>query len=145
VIQNPRVVFDTSTLVGAVLRAGSVPDRALAAALRHGVVCGAELALDELTRVLERDKFDRYMRRRERLQFVSLLRKHSLIIPLSPQDIASVAPSCRDPRDNLFLALAAASQADVIVSSDEDLLVLRSWHEIPLMTASDFLSWYHRP
>lgn len=73
-----------------------------------------------------------------------LLRKHAFIVPLTADEVRLVRPSCRDPRDNLFLALAAASAADVIVSSDEDLLILDSWHGIPVVTPSEFLSWYHR-
>jgi putative PIN family toxin of toxin-antitoxin system len=144
VIPHPRVVFDTSTLIGAVLRPSSIPDRAFSAALEFGVICTCELALDELARVLGRTKFDRYVGRGERLEFVGLLRKHAFMAPLRSDDAISVRPSCRDAKDNLFLALAAASEADVIVSSDEDLLVLGSWHGIPVVTPSEFLCWYDR-
>ncbi len=33
-------------------------------------------------------------------------------------------PICRDPRDQIFLELAQSSQADLLVTGDEDLLCL---------------------
>lgn len=33
-------------------------------------------------------------------------------------------PICRDPQDQMFLTLAQASQADVLVTGDQDLLAL---------------------
>jgi predicted nucleic acid-binding protein len=56
---SQRVVLDTSTLVSAALRAGSVPYRALEQAFRSGDVCASEETPDELERVLVRPKFDR--------------------------------------------------------------------------------------
>jgi uncharacterized protein len=39
----------------------------------------------------------------------------------------------RDPDDDAVLALAAASQADLIISGDADLLVLGSYAGIPIL------------
>jgi hypothetical protein len=55
-----RVVFDTSTLVSAALRVGSVPHQALVHALHIGDVCVCASTLAELDEVLMRPKFDRY-------------------------------------------------------------------------------------
>ena len=44
-----------------------------------------------------------------------------------------------DPRDNQFLALALVSEADVLVSGDEDLLVLHPWRGMSIVTPADFL------
>ena len=54
-------------------------------------------------------------------------------------DRAAVDRACRDPRDNQFLALALVSEADALVSSDEDLLVLHPWRGIPIVTPAEFL------
>jgi putative PIN family toxin of toxin-antitoxin system len=135
-----RIVFDTSTLVSAALRPGSVPDRAFSLALRHGVICACDLSLEELRAVLLRSKFDRYMGKRARAEFVELLRRNAWICPLSAPEVNAVKPSCRDRKDNMFLALAVAAEADLIVSSDDDLLVCRPWHGIPVPTPAGFLS-----
>jgi putative PIN family toxin of toxin-antitoxin system len=42
-------------------------------------------------------------------------------------------PVCREPNDDEVLALALLAQADVIVSGDNDLLVLQSLEGIPTL------------
>ena len=48
--------------------------------------------------------------------------------------------ACRDPKDDKVLEIAVAGQADVIVTSDDDLLVLHSFEEIPIVGPAEFLS-----
>ena len=45
-----------------------------------------------------------------------------------------VVPECRDPRDRPFLELAAAAQADALVTGDSDLLVLAPEFDVPIIT-----------
>jgi putative PIN family toxin of toxin-antitoxin system len=134
-----RVVLDTSTLVSAALRTGSVPDQVLAKALRTCDVCASQETLDELAQVLDRKKFDRYLDKESRRAFVALIRRHVHLFAVQPADLAAVKPPCRDPMDNKLLALALASEADALISSDEDLLVLHPWHGIPIVSPAQFL------
>ena len=46
---------------------------------------------------------------------------------------------CRDPDDDVLLACALASQADYIVSGDQDLLVLKSFEAITILSAEQAL------
>lgn len=48
-------------------------------------------------------------------------------------------PVCRDPDDDAVLALALAARADLIVSGDQDLLVLQRFEGIPIVTAAQAL------
>jgi predicted nucleic acid-binding protein len=48
-------------------------------------------------------------------------------------------PSRRDPKDDKFLALALVAEADVLVSSDKDLLVLHPWRGIGIVTPAEFV------
>ena len=47
---------------------------------------------------------------------------------------------CRDPKDNKYLELALAAQAEFIVSSDNDLLILDPWRGIRIMTPAEYVS-----
>jgi putative PIN family toxin of toxin-antitoxin system len=49
---------------------------------------------------------------------------------------------CRDSADNKFLECAVSADADCIVSGDDDLLVLKQIHGIPIVKASAFLATY---
>lgn len=134
-----RVVFDTSTLVSAALRVGSLPHRALTHALREGEVCVSSSTLSELDEVLMRPKFDRYQPTRTRKAFAAFLRFHAALIPVLETQMSNVNPTCRDPKDNQFLALLQACAGDVLVSSDADLLVLHPWNGVPILTPAAFL------
>ncbi len=49
---------------------------------------------------------------------------------------------CRDPDDNKFLECAKDSHALYIVSGDKDLLVIKEYENIQIMTAKDFCEKY---
>ena len=97
-----RVILDTSTLVSAALRMGSVPDRALLKALRTCDVCASVETLDELARVLDGKKFDRYCDRESRRSFVALIRRSVRLFAVDNADRAAVDPACRDLRETSF-------------------------------------------
>ncbi len=46
-------------------------------------------------------------------------------------------PVCRDPDDDAVLACALAAQADLIVSGDADLLVLKQFQNIRIITPAE--------
>jgi putative PIN family toxin of toxin-antitoxin system len=135
-----RVVLDISTLVSAALRVGSVPYEALFEALGAWEVCASVETLAELERVLAKPKFDRYLDEASRQEFIALMRHRIHLFSVQDADVRAVDPPCRDAMDDQFLALALAAEADVVVSSDEDLLVLHPWRGIPVVTPGEFLS-----
>lgn len=135
-----RVVLDTSTLVSAALRMGSVPGHALLKAMGTCDMCASEETLAELKRVIERSKFDRFLDRESRRGFVAVIRRNVQLFAVQSADAADLQPPCRDPKDAPFLVLALAAEADLLVSSDEDLLVLNPWRGIPIVTPAVFLA-----
>lgn len=134
-----RVVLDTSTLVGAALRPGSVPHQALLHALARADVCASVQTWLELERVLQHQRFDRYLHRGVRLEFATMLRQGLQFFAVTPADEAALQPPCRDASDNKFLALVQVCAADVLVSSDDDLLVLNPWRGVPVLRPAEFL------
>ena len=134
-----RVVVDTCTLVSAALRVGSVPHQALVQAFTTGEVCVSPSTLAELEKVLLRRKFDRYQPADVRKAFADILRRRASLFMVSEADELNVNPPCRDPKDNKFLALIQACDADALISSDDDLLALNPWQGIPLLTPAQFL------
>jgi predicted nucleic acid-binding protein len=47
---------------------------------------------------------------------------------------------CRDPNDDPILQTAVAAQAELLVAGDRDLLSLKSFHGIGIVTPVDYLS-----
>jgi predicted nucleic acid-binding protein len=99
-----HVLFDTSSLVGAALRAESVPDRALMKALELYDHCVSAELLAELESVLAKKKFEKYIPAVARRAFVAFIRENSLLFAVDAPDLAMVAPRCRDVSDDRILA-----------------------------------------
>ena len=53
--------------------------------------------------------------------------------------ITETITACRDPKDNKFLELAVSGQANLIISSDNDLLVLHPFRGIFILKPVAFL------
>ena len=141
---SQHVVFDTSTLVSAALRADAIPQRAfLLAILEHHVFVSKE-TLGELDRVLKLKKFDRYVDLDVRSEFVKKLRRDSVHCTVPKELLLAVSGVCRDPKDDPILALSLAAGAEILVSSDRDLLVLHPWRGIRIVTPADFLMEFSR-
>ena len=49
---------------------------------------------------------------------------------------------CRDPKDDYLIALAQAAKADLLVTGDEDLLVLKKYGKIRIMKPGAFQKEY---
>mgnify|MGYP000489412588 CR=1 FL=1 len=133
-----RIVFETSTLVGAVLRPQSVPAQALELAIGAGELIASEQTLEELVAVLARTSLDRFRAPSARTEFLALYRQTIMMLPVT----VTVA-DCRDPKDDKFLSLAVSGGASVIVSSDSDLLVLDPYREIAVLSPAQFISLNH--
>jgi predicted nucleic acid-binding protein len=54
-------------------------------------------------------------------------------------ELAGTVKVCRDPDDSKLLEIAAVGRADCLVTGDQDLLVLRTFQEIPILTPARFL------
>jgi putative PIN family toxin of toxin-antitoxin system len=49
---------------------------------------------------------------------------------------------CRDSEDNKILECALLSNADYIITGDRDLLILKEFRGIKILTASEYLKYY---
>lgn len=131
---KPRFVFDTNTLISAVLFTESTPGRALRQALETGVLLASPDTLIELAGVLGRARFDPYLTLEEREEFLT-----ALVARVEIVDPVEEVRVCRDPDDDKFLALAVAGGAEALISGDRDLLALHPFRGIPIVSAAELL------
>jgi uncharacterized protein len=132
---SPRVVFDTTTVISALL---FVTGR-LAWLRRHWregkcVPLISRETAAELTRVLRYPKFK-----------LSLEDARELLADYLPyceviEHIHSSPCVCRDASDQPFLDLAYSGNADVLVSGDRDLLVLKKKTSFRIATPEEYRS-----
>jgi uncharacterized protein len=60
---------------------------------------------------------------------------------LLPQNDPAGLPTVRDCADQMFLSLAVVGKAEVLVTGDNDLLVLKDTLTVPIMTLNEFEIW----
>jgi putative PIN family toxin of toxin-antitoxin system len=90
--------------------------------------------MNELADVLSRAKFDPYVARRDREQFVRELCALGEFVP-----IIQLVRDCADPSDNKFLEVALNGRADLILTGDAELLALHPWREIAIVSPAEYL------
>ncbi len=127
-------VFDTNVIVSAFLFFHSKPAQALFKALKNGQLVLSTVTADELSEVLSRKKFDRYIHLKKRTEFLKALLQEAVFAKITER-----IQICRDPEDDKFIELAVSAEAECIVSSDDDLLVLNPFRDIPILTPDEFL------
>lgn len=127
--------MDADVVVSAALNANGISRRSLAAARLHGILAFSQAVFDEMAEVLSRPKFARILTEDRRREALELLAAAALWV-----DAAEKVEDCRDAKDNRYLELALAAQAAVIVSGDEDLLVLHPWRGVRVLRPAQFLA-----
>ncbi len=132
-----RAVVDTNIFVSALIRPNGKPGLIIQN-LRDGnfTLLYSDVLLNEWLDVLSCPRIqNKYHITYEDIQTVLML------ILLRGEAVKSnrQITTCRDPKDNQFLEIAVAGQADVIVSGDKDLLVLDPFENIPIVTPYKFL------
>lgn len=129
------IVFDASTVVSAALKAGSVPERALLRAEEADVFALSTAVDSEIADVLTRPKFARVLSQERRHRVLAVLRAAAVWF-----EPAERITECRDPKDDIYLELALAAGAEIIVSSDDDLLILHPWRGVRILRPAHYLA-----
>lgn len=135
-----RAVLDPNVLVSAAISPAGPPRQILTAwtderfelVISHGV-------LDELADVLARPKFRRFISTAIAVAFIDGLSAAATVVA-DPPDPPAVS---RDPDDDYLIALARTTDADYIVSGDQDLLDLTD-PDPPVLTPRQFLDLLNR-
>ena len=136
-MSSPRFVFDTNTIVSALILPESIPRRAFDGALERGKILLSMPTLLELSGVLTRQKFDKYLLDKKGKEFLAALVRQAAFV-----EITEEITDCRDPKDNKFLELAACGAADYLITGDSDLLELNSFRGIRILQPRDLLDTF---
>jgi uncharacterized protein len=121
-----RIVFDTNVYIAAALRGGFAED--IIALADKGIV--TLLTSSEILSELEKKLLVKFNFSKEQVDFIiNRIKKISLnIIPTK-----KISKIQRDPQDNKILECALYGKADLIVSSDQDLIQLKIYEGIPIV------------
>ncbi len=134
-MSRPRLVIDTNVLVSALLWQGT-PGRVVALAGEKEVQLFTSRALlDELAATLTKKKLAKYVAATGLTaeQMLANYRRISTTVTARQLD----ERVSRDADDDAVLACAIAARADLVVSGDDDLLVLQSFKGIAIVSAAE--------
>lgn len=131
-----RLVLDTNILIAALVADGLCRDL-VRRRLENHVLISSRPLLDELHNKLG----EKFKIRAKDIPFLRIYAERVEIVRPAglPKD------ACRDPDDVAVLASAVAGQADGIITGDEDLLVLKQYDGIRILTPRQWLETQDRP
>ena len=134
-----RIVIDTNVIVSSLISKKGAPATLLDAWIGQQFdVVMSDAILDEVEQVLLephlKGKFNITDERVARL--LHTFREDAILVS-GEADVHGEVPG--DPSDEKFLAAALEGGADVVVSGDQDLLTLRTWRGIAILTPRQFL------
>ena len=138
-----RTTVDTNVFISALFWRG-IPDRVIGIFKRQeALLLLSEDILAELERKLSSAKFATRVSAigTSPAEVVDTFRGMAEIT--APADVPENA--VRDPKDRMILACAVGGKADIIVSGDKDLVVLKTYQGISIVTPSDFLGIVNPP
>ncbi|MTJ48648.1 putative toxin-antitoxin system toxin component, PIN family [Dolichospermum sp. UHCC 0259] len=135
-----KVVLDTNIWVSAIIW-GGLPDQILLLREQDKLtIAMSQQLLDELECTFNKRKLAPKLQALSlRVPIViNLIRESVIFYPIEELNV----PELRDVDDNIILATAIAGEVDVIITGDQDLLVLVEYQGIAIRTAKDFLDEY---
>lgn len=134
-----RLVLDTNALISALLWRGTPHYLLQAIRERPNLhLYGSDVLFAELADVLTRASLRKQLGLIGK-QASEVLQDYAAAMQLIQAEPLA-QPVCRDPDDDAVLALARAAQADLIVSGDQDLLVLGQFEGMPIITPREALT-----
>lgn len=126
-----KIVVDTNVLISGVFF-GGFPRRILSAAVDGRLtICATTEIVDEYVEIVQ-EMIERKQGRLHPNLLAPLIKAMELIEPQTRVTLS------RDPDDDKFLGCAKDARAMYIVSGDKDLLVLKEYEQILIMTAREF-------
>jgi putative PIN family toxin of toxin-antitoxin system len=128
-----RLVLDTNVLIAAFVARG-LSAELLEYCVREHELVTSDAILEEVRRnLVAKIK----VTVSQASQTVQLLRTRLEVV----EPVALEAQVCRDADDDVVLGTAIAGPCDLIVTGDKDLLELKSFHNIPIVSPRGFWSF----
>ena len=134
-----RVVIDTNVLISGSFGIKDSPSSQILKAIRAQkiILVTSPLILEEVGEVVNRARVVKLtkMSLSQRVDFMNKLIERSDVT--QGKQLSWVVG--RDVKDDKFLACAVEAKADLIITGDEDLLVLKEYEGIKIVTPREFL------
>lgn len=148
-----KVVLDTNIWVSAIIW-GGLSEKLIELSKSHKItiVITNEL-LQELENTLNKNKFKNYLTQMN-LKSSEIIDLVQELVDVYPCNLLNVTQTIldsknswgkmleqlRDPNDAIVILAAIATEAEIIITGDKDLLILNQISDIPILNVRDFLN-----
>jgi uncharacterized protein len=134
-MKSKKVILDTNIWISFLI---SKKYNAIDSLVANGniVLIFSEESLEEFVTVVRRPKISKYFPESDIDAILSLFRKYGKLVK-----VESSISICRDSKDNFLLNLAIDSNADYLITGDQDLLVIEKIKNTRVLTWKDFIVW----
>lgn len=128
-----RVIIDTNLWISFLISNNYTELDEILIQRKCVLIFGDEL-LEEFLTVIKRPKFKNYFSLEDTINLIDTIQNYAEFV-----EVKSQVNICRDSKDNFLLALAEDSNADFLITGDNDLLVLKKYGSTTIITITDFL------
>ena len=129
-----KIILDTNVILSAFLTEG-LSNKLLDISVEKFETIISGWIIEEVTEILER----KFHTPKTLIKDIILFLENSFEL-IEP--IGKLPNVCRDPDDNNILQLAEFPKADIIITGDKDLLVLKSYKKCKILSPRDFMEKY---
>ena len=138
-MNKPTVIIDTNIFISALIAKTKGNPKAIINAFEEErfLLVVSPLLLKELEETVKGPELSQVISLSDAFNLIALIEIKAKIVHPTPQKIKL----SRDPKDNIVLeaAFACHPKPAYIVSGDNDLLVLKKFHNIPIIPPAEFI------
>ncbi len=128
-----KIVIDTNVVASAIFFGGKPRDLLEMLVNKKLEAYASSEIVDEYKETIE-ELQDRYQGKSINIPLTAIVSAMNIIAPTSHVDV------CRDPDDNKFIECAYDAKCIYIVSGDKDLLSVKKYKNVKIVTVAEFLS-----
>ena len=140
---KPLAVIDTNLIISGLIFSESLPGRLLETWQKNSFdLAVSDNLLAEIKEVLKRDYFKKNYRLNEDTVALFITVFELTVELINPIPEENLPVHCRDPKDDMLLALSLTANEDFLITGDKDLLVLngrKPLGKLKIVTVKDFL------
>lgn len=133
-IKQSKIVVDTNLWISYLITKGLKRIDKLIYSDKARLVFSHEL-IDEFIEVTKRPKFRKYFSSNDVAKLLEIFDTYGELVI-----VKSNIKVCRDLKDNFLLSLSVDSQADFLITGDNDLLEIKEFGKTKIVTITDFES-----
>lgn len=127
-----KVVIDSNLFISSLF--GKVTSKLIQdIVLKKFELVSSQKQIEEICGVLKRPRFQNKISEKQIKEIEQIIISHGLIVATP-----GLLFACRDPKDNFILEMAVNGNANMIITGDEDLLILNPYNGIEIIKYAEF-------